>query len=232
MDTVEIPGGYLVPCDSHVGKWQQECGRLDHDEFTVPLACEHIPIEGTVIDCGAFNGDHTIAYSHKVGSRGLVIAFEPGAIAYKCLEHNARKFPSQTLVVNGALSDKDNEKVGHEVNENLGASRCGGEGNILTYTLDGFLEATHIHRLDFIKMDCEGWELKVLRGGAKMIQRFRPTMLIEINAGALEEQGASYKEISDLLREWKYEWQVIQPECENISIFSYPQFDILCTPSA
>lgn len=224
MQTTTIPGGYLVPCDTHLGKWQIETGRLDHDFFTVPLACKHIPVEGTVVDCGAFNGDHTIAYSNKVGPHGLVIAFEPGEIAYKCLEHNARLFPSQTLVINGALSDKDNESVGHVPCENLGASRCVSGGPLLTYTLDGFLEATSIHRLDFIKMDCEGWELKALKGAEKMIRKFHPTMLIEVNAGALLAQGTTTTQLADYLNDLGYSFEIIQPGING----NAPQFDILC----
>lgn len=224
MQTTTLPGGFLVPQDTHVGKWQIESGKLDHDEFTVPLACSHIPVDGTVIDCGAFDGDHTIAYSRKVGPRGLVIAFEPGELAHKCLEHNAKLFPSQTLVVHGALGDKDNEFVRHLPDENLGASRCKDGGQIPTYTLDSFLEPLALNTLDFIKIDCEGWELKVLEGGIKIIQKFRPVMLIEINQGALAEQGTSFGNICQLLSRIGYTWLIIQPEANPNS----PQFDIIC----
>lgn len=227
MDVIEIPGGYLVPSDSHIGKWQQECGKLDHDEFTVPLACIYIPVGGTVIDCGAFDGDHTVAYSHKVGEHGLVIAIEPGEIAFKCLQHNAKFFPSSTLCVQVALSDSEGN-TGHLLNPNLGASRCIGEGDIPTITLDCMLRDRTLNNVDFIKIDCEGWELKVLLGAEQTILKYLPVMLIEINTGALEEQKATVDDVFELILSWGYRVEIIQPEVQEFRGRQHPQFDILC----
>lgn len=227
MDTVEIPGGYLVPNDSHVGKWQQECGKIDHDEFTIPLCLEHIPVGGTVIDCGAFNGDHSIAYSKKVGVTGFVIALEPGDVAYKCLIHNVSHFVSNTFCAKIALSNYEGV-TGHSENENLGASRCSGTGEIPVFTLDAFLATVPqtLKRIDFIKIDCEGWEYKILKGARETIKAYRPTMLIEINRGALIDQGAVPYNIFQFLGELKYNIKIVQPD---VSIDD-PQFDILCMP--
>jgi Methyltransferase FkbM domain len=47
-------------------------------------------------------------------------------------------------------------------------------------TLDGLCASRT--RLDFVKIDVEGGELHVLHGGRRTIDRFRPTMLIEIES--------------------------------------------------
>lgn len=47
-------------------------------------------------------------------------------------------------------------------------------------TLDGLCES--LTRLDFVKIDVEGGELHVLHGGRRTIERFHPTMLIEIES--------------------------------------------------
>jgi FkbM family methyltransferase len=49
-------------------------------------------------------------------------------------------------------------------------------------TLDGLCENAGLARLDFVKIDVEGGELHVLHGGQRTIERFRPVMLIEIEA--------------------------------------------------
>lgn len=58
MNIKTITGGYQVPDDSCLGKFQLETDRLDHDRHLVPLACEYIKPGMTVLDAGAFNGDH------------------------------------------------------------------------------------------------------------------------------------------------------------------------------
>jgi hypothetical protein len=47
-------------------------------------------------------------------------------------------------------------------------------------TLDGLVERAGLTRLDFVKIDVEGGELAVLRGGGNAIDEFRPTLLVEI----------------------------------------------------
>jgi FkbM family methyltransferase len=42
-------------------------------------------------------------------------------------------------------------------------------------------------RVDVVKIDVEGAEGRVLRGAAKIIDRFRPTLLFELTPGALAE---------------------------------------------
>jgi len=47
-------------------------------------------------------------------------------------------------------------------------------------TLDQFVEDNGVDRLDFLKCDVEGAELRVLKGGLKSIERFRPAVVIEL----------------------------------------------------
>ena len=47
-------------------------------------------------------------------------------------------------------------------------------------TLDDFVAENAIERLDFLKCDVEGAELRVLKGGAKSLSRFRPAVVIEL----------------------------------------------------
>jgi FkbM family methyltransferase len=47
-------------------------------------------------------------------------------------------------------------------------------------TLDQFVEDNGVDRLDFLKCDVEGAELRVLKGGVKSLERFRPMVVIEL----------------------------------------------------
>ncbi len=47
-------------------------------------------------------------------------------------------------------------------------------------TLDAFVADNKIESLDFLKCDVEGAELRVLRGGARTIEKMRPAVVIEL----------------------------------------------------
>ena len=46
-------------------------------------------------------------------------------------------------------------------------------------TLDQLVEDEKLSRVDFIKIDVEGFELEVLRGSRLVLQRFQPTVFLE-----------------------------------------------------
>ena len=203
--------------DSHISRWVEESGRLDHDQYALSYILKYIKEGDCIVDAGAFIGDHTLAYLKAVGPRGKVIAFEPHLDAYQCLLHNC---PEAECVLAG-LGDKE-EKLPFATNENVGASyiSCSGDKQINIVTLDSY----NLEHLDFLKLDVEGFELSALRGAKKTIDRFRPTMWIEVYDGALNrnhETAASL--LSFVQSELRYE---ITPFPE----FNSSLYDILCKP--
>lgn len=236
-NTQTITGGYLVPLkDSHLGAWQIEEDRLDHDNFLPPFVVSKLREGNCVLDLGSFNGDHAIAYSKAVGPTGIVIAVEAGSLAFECLKHNAGLFEHKNVFpLHSAISDFCGESISHTQNDNLGASVCTlverdklveGEKYLMTVTIDYIASLQEGRKINFIKIDCEGWETKALIGGSKTLRDHKPQMLIEINEGALKAQGSTAIEIYEILTLQNYEWEIVQPECTVDS----PQFDIFCYP--
>jgi FkbM family methyltransferase len=211
-----LPNGITVlEGDTHISSWVESEGRLDHDQYSLPIILEHIKEGDVVVDAGAFIGDHTIAYLEKAGESGVVIAFEPNPKAFQCLIHNCPK----AKAFNYGLCSHSGEAF-LELCENVGASSIGEAGEAIKLMC---LDELNLDRLDFIKLDVEGYELRALRGGEGLIDTHRPKMWIEINRGALEKHGASAREIFTFLLDYGYE------------IKSYPddggdQYDILCLP--
>jgi FkbM family methyltransferase len=207
----------ILDNDTHISRWVEQSGRLDHDQYALPIICEYISFGDTVIDAGAFIGDHTIAYLNAVGPKGIVYAFEPNPNAYECLAYNCKT----AKTFNCGLSNTT-QTVYYDTYENAGASRITKQTantiKIKTITVDSLKLA----KLNFLKIDVEGYELNVLNGAKKSIKKYRPKMWIEINKGALLEQGKTHKDIEKFLLDYNYSFTAF-PEVGE-------QYDILCIP--
>jgi hypothetical protein len=70
--------------------------------------------------------------------------------------------------------------------------------------LDQFSERERLARLDLIKIDVDGNEVPVLRGGAKTLARFQPTLLMEMSPYVQDEQEHGFDALVSLLRDAVY----------------------------
>lgn len=235
MKTITIAGGFKVPSDTHLGAWQQQSGKLDHDEFLVPFVTSKLKEGMCVLDVGAFDGDHTIAYSSAVGGSGMVVAVEPGSIAFECLLHNVGLFPLKNVFpLQACVGEHCGQSAAHTPALNLGASVCWpmekekmieGEKYLLTVNID-YLTQQCMRKVDFIKLDVEGWEVGALIGATKTLTDHRPQLLIEVNSSALLLQGEEPAAIFQILSHHGYTFQIVQPDCK----IGDPQYDIWCKP--
>jgi len=217
----------IIETDTHISKWVEESGRLDHDQNILPLVLPFIPEGGTVLDIGANIGSHTVAYANRVGNKGAVYAFEPNKIAFKCLEYNTKDYNNIQIFecaigeTWGACEIKNNS-------ENLGMAFIElSEKGICISPLDAFSGIgadNFIKKCDFIKIDVEGYELEVLKGAKETIKKYFPVMLIEVNKGCLERNGESKESLFKLLDEYGYYYRNIYQEQGMDDV----QFDILC----
>ena len=149
----------------------------------------------TIIDVGANIGNHTIYFSKIM--RAKVICIEPNPVALGLLRNNLQlnDVEASSLVVEAALADTPRELylMQGEPN-NLGMAHvtqdCDGVSppiaartldEVLLTQLDYFSE-----RISAIKVDVEGWESRVLRGGLKTIQSHRPLLIVEISSVELK----------------------------------------------
>ena len=212
-------GVWVIPGDTHLSKWIREHRRLDFDTYFLEQICKFIKGGDTVVDVGAFVGDHTLAYANMTsGLPGRVLAFEPNPIAFACLGKNMAPYSHVECFCEG-LSDKSNSAgIYHDPNAG-GSFLEEGSSEVVTkvYPLDEF----KLKSLALMKIDAEGFEVKVLNGAKATIKWCRPILVIEVNEGALARQGTSAEELLMLLSDWNYEVQGIEPG---------PQYDITCIP--
>lgn len=193
-------GIWVLSNDTHISEWVIKYQKLDFDGHLLPHILRLINPGNSIIDVGAFIGDHTYAYAlrtHGV-STGMVHAFEPNPDAFFCLEKNTESF-SHVKRYNFGLGDC--ESTANLIKDsNAGASMLASGGSIQIKTLDSI----GVPRLDGIKIDAEGFELKVLKGAEKTIAKFKPWLVLEFNSGALKLNNTSADEITKWLSDRGY----------------------------
>jgi FkbM family methyltransferase len=168
-----------------------------------------LPPGGIAIDVGANVGWHTLLMSRLAGRQGRVLAIEPNPSVSAELRRNLQINRTQNVEVmvcavggaEGVLSllapaaNEPGAASGHVV-----AAGETGPGVISApaRTLDAIVAEANVDRLDFIKLDIEGYEWPALRGGEKTIARFRPPIVFEFDVSYAPRGGGS----SDVLSEF------------------------------
>lgn len=215
-------GVAIIEDDSHLSKWIVEHGRLDIARGYLDLFRNHIPDGGVVLDVGACLGDHTATYSEFVGPMGAVYAFEPNPQALPCLRVNMAKYANVTVFPYALGSSFMDVAVKPDKFNNLGANQIVPGGELAMMPLDAFT----FPRLDFIKIDAEGYEPDILVGGEATMKKHRPVMLIEVNRPILEARGFSPDKVYAILDSMNYSYRPAEPHLS----FGLPMVDVICQP--
>ena len=71
-------------------------------------------------------------------------------------------------------------------------------------SLDNFVQERQIGKIDFIKLDVEGFEYEVLAGGQQSIVRSKPVIFLELDDNNLRENNRTAKDIIELLISFGY----------------------------
>ena len=208
------PGGYVIRTDGRIVYVPEHVDvtaghRLfkpaTHIELIEPLCRPG----DCVLDIGANVGDWTIAMAARVGPLGKVIAFEPVPYLAQTIVKTARVNRQGWVEVQQlALGATDGSTEFSVERANSGGSRIGRvEGDfshitVETKRLDTFFASrADVSRIDFVKIDVEGFEEGVLQGARASLARFRPGLLFESGLESAEQR----KSIHDLLNGIDYE---------------------------
>lgn len=145
----------------------------------------------TALDIGANIGVYTLSLATRVGQSGQVVAYEPGTVNRRHLERCLTiNHCSNVTVSDAALSDFSGRgwlKIGEsgELNQ-LVPLQTDSEivEPVEVTTLDTELDRFNWAQVDFVKIDAEGSEEAVLKGGRRFLKRYSPLIMIEITHGA------------------------------------------------
>ena len=123
-----------------------------------------------VVDVGANLGLYSLLFSKLVGSSGSVIAFEPEPDMFEALARNCERNAAGNIVlVNQALGSTPgtallSRSLVHGGDNRLALGHKAGFSRMVPVQVVTLDEAIGQRRVDFIKIDVQGWEGEVFRG--------------------------------------------------------------------
>lgn len=198
--------------------------RQHHAELA-PLLRRVLPTDGITVDIGAHAGQFAKLLA-RIAPDGHVHAVEPGAYARFVLSAALRLNRIRNVSIHAvALSDgpadlslavpvKQSGSLGFGLShvappEPDGDARC---ESVPGMTLDQLVAAQGLTKLDFIKVDIEGWEAHMLAGAEQTLRRFRPSVMIEIVDAHLRRADRSPNDVWRHFPDSDYRAYQVQPD--------------------
>jgi FkbM family methyltransferase len=164
------------------------------DRHVVELLARYIEPATVVLDIGASLGLWTLPLARVARANGARLwCFEPNPENLPWLEANIDRNGLGSVVELRTValgSGRGTARLGYR-------ERGGGNGALLDADAGDAVEVPVVRiddldlpqRVSFVKMDVEGFELEVLRGGRALIARDRPVIFGEFNAAWLRMRG-------------------------------------------
>lgn len=173
------------------------------------------------MDIGANIGYHSLVAARRLDqSSGRIFTFEPTPQTFAWLLENIGINELDNILPQAmAFSDKPGTFLFHQYHG--GNDAYNSFGNIMKYapqstvevettTLDLFVASQPEEDFSLIKIDVEGWEYPVFKGGAEYLsQPEAPVLMVEFTDGNARKAGFNCQKLYDFGRELGYTWYEI-----------------------
>lgn len=217
---ISLQCGVKVRGDLRRSEWRRMAGRGYHELDTEQFLVEYLRSGDVVVDVGAHIGMLTAVAAQLLGPSGVVYAFEVDPTNFLQLVKTIRRNSMNNVYPqNIALSDVVGTSQFYRPEDSWGAFMinprdCGllsasesstktGIIELPTTTLDTFFQEHAVERLDLIKIDVDGPELAILRGGTHIIRGYKPALIVETSY--FNRKHSTFDETWTFLRDSGYE---------------------------
>jgi FkbM family methyltransferase len=235
---IAIDGGLVIRCnrDSQLGK-EIYIGEFENNELNY---IKSLLMPGDIfIDIGANIGLFSLVAGIAVAETGKVYAFEPAKESFELLKENIilNQLPNINAInmAMGEYVDKlflFNYRGGMDAFNSFSPVLKETEYNkteVIVDTLSRFiktLSVEEVSRIKLIKIDVEGWEIPVIKGGLDFLaSSTAPNILVEFTESNAKASGYRCKDLYKLGESIGYTWYQITQNglvhAKNIKNFDY-----------
>jgi FkbM family methyltransferase len=199
---VVVPAGRLAVNPDDLGISRELLVYGSHEPASTRLLEDFLGPGMTVLDVGANLGYFVLQEKRILGDGGRIVAIEPAPRNVAVLRRNiAANRLDGVDVVEGAIGDVDGVGWLYLSDRSNWHSMTPSDRSqsdavrVEVSRLDTLVERLGLPRIDFVRMDLEGYETSVVRGMLRTLRDFRPKLAME-----LHPQKAGVGPILDLLR--------------------------------
>jgi len=209
------------------------CLRDNYEPIETAIIGANIEPGAVVIDAGANIGWHVLGMARQVGPRGEVHAFEPRhpTVDYLRKTVEANDLASIVHVHDCGLWDRrasgfltwalGTNNPGSSFLADTSASGTIPGHSIELHRLDDF----KLRRLDFLKIDVEGAEMRALHGGERTLGQHKPFVMCELFPEQIRRVSqATDIEFIDWVKSFGYRCVLIEPGFVGQEIDRFPDF--------
>ncbi|HYW36331.1 MAG TPA: FkbM family methyltransferase, partial [Balneolaceae bacterium] len=175
------------------------------------------------IDVGAGFGAYALPMASLIGKEGDLYAFEPGLSARRHLEKSKIENNLENMHVFGrAVADQtDQAKLKIADTPELNKLDENGKIEVPQTTLDAWWQFVGETAVDFIKLDVNGAESRVISGADRLLSDQSPVILLAVGEGGMESKQEAEKE----LKEYGYKFYEYIPRLKLLAVHD-PQQEI------
>lgn len=208
----------------------------------------------TILDIGSNIGIYSLAFAN-IFKKSVIYSFEPNYNTYKKLCDNIKintNLSCRVKCFNLGLSNnfgKNNIGLPDNIfynkysfsnkKNNSELYSIYGTKNVITINvdlLDNFVKNNNLTKIDFIKIDVEGSEFNVLKGGINTIKKFRPIIFMELNELTknlsnidCDELYKYFTNLNYIIYPYEYGYKLNKTELKHLND-NNKYSDILCIP--
>ena len=204
-DFVEIQGNkmFLGEGDPHSISIEGVFGELDTETIKNSIKKGDI-----VVDVGANIGYYTLIAAKIVGDKGKVFAFEPEPKNFEILRKNVEINGYHNVILEQKGVSDVNKELKLYLSKGIGCHSIIPNVNTTTQVIpiesvkldDYFRELNLVDKIDFMKIDTEGAEFRILNGmNAILKQSIHLKIFTEFNKDFIVEYGTEPKDMLNLL---------------------------------
>ena len=176
------------------------------DAFEIQILKEHIQPGFTVLDIGANIGFYAKLLSELTGKSGAVHCFEPDTVNFSHLKKSVGQINNITL--NHLAVNATTEIIKIYTSKELNVDHrtyqpedFDQEIEIAAISIDDYVSRNKISKIDFIKMDIQGFEMQAIKGMSNTLASNPKIQLIsEFWPYGLNKAGSSAMEYFNYLR--------------------------------